>query len=48
MLVLQGISFVLILASEALRDVDWRAVWQRLKRPSGPADVQVAIGEKLA
>ena len=47
-LVLQGIAFVLILASEALRDVDWRAVWQRLKRPSGPSGAQVAIGEKLA
>ncbi|MBC5763675.1 ABC transporter permease [Ramlibacter albus] len=28
--VLQGIAFVLILASEALRDVEWRAVWKRL------------------
>ena len=47
-LVLQGIAFVLILASEALRDVDWRAVWQRLKRPSGPSAAQLGMGEKLA
>lgn len=46
--VLQGIAFVLILASEALRDLDWRAVWQRLKRPAGPAEVQMAMGEKVA
>lgn len=46
--VLQGIAFVLILASEALRDLDWRAVWQRLKRPAGPVDVQLAMGEKVA
>ena len=46
--VLQGIAFVLILASEALRGLDWRAVWQRLKLPSGPAEVQVAMGEKAA
>ncbi|HVZ47019.1 MAG TPA: ABC transporter permease [Ramlibacter sp.] len=32
-LVLQGISFVLILASEALRDVDWSVVWAKLKSP---------------
>jgi general nucleoside transport system permease protein len=37
-LVLQGIAFVLILASEALRDVDWKAVGARLSRfgPSEP------------
>jgi general nucleoside transport system permease protein len=29
-LVLQGIAFVLILASEALRNVDWKAVLARL------------------
>jgi len=46
--VLQGIAFVLILASEALRDLDWRAVWQRLRLPAGPAEVQVAMGEKVA
>ena len=40
-LVLQGIAFVLILASEALRDVDWKAVRARLSRfgPSEPSPV---------
>ena len=46
--VLQGIAFVLILASEALRGVDWAAVWQKLKRPSGPSDAQLALGDKVA
>ena len=46
--VLQGIAFVLILASEALRDLDWRAIWQRLKRPAGPVEVQMSMGEKVA
>lgn len=36
-LVLQGIAFVLILASEALRDVDWQAQWTRLVQPARPA-----------
>ncbi len=36
-LVLQGIAFVLILASEALRDVDWKALAARLGR-FGPAE----------
>ena len=31
-LVLQGIAFVLILASEALRDVDWKAVVAKLRK----------------
>jgi ABC-type uncharacterized transport system permease subunit len=35
-LVLQGIAFVLILASEALRDLDWKAVFAKLKLPAGP------------
>lgn len=35
-LVLQGMAFVLILASEALRDVDWRAVFAKLKRSAEP------------
>ncbi len=35
-LVLQGIAFVLILASEALRDVDWRTVGKRLSRLRPP------------
>lgn len=38
-LVLQGIAFVLILASEALRHVDWRARWHKL---SSAAGVQIA------
>jgi hypothetical protein len=29
-LLLQGIAFVLILASEALRDVDWKRFWSKL------------------
>jgi ABC-type uncharacterized transport system permease subunit len=37
-MVLQGIAFVLILASEVLRDVDWKAVFARIKR-IGPAQV---------
>jgi ABC-type uncharacterized transport system permease subunit len=35
-LVLQGIAFVLILASEVLRDVDWKAVWSRLAKAGTP------------
>ena len=46
-LVLQGIAFVLILASEALRDVDWRAVLAKLRRSSGPSPIQLAMGDKL-
>lgn len=42
-LVLQGIAFVLILASEALRDVDWKAFFARISRfgPAEPAPVVV-------
>jgi ABC-type uncharacterized transport system permease subunit len=47
-MVLQGMAFVLILASEALRDVDWRAVAARLWRSAGPSDAQVAMGDKVA
>jgi general nucleoside transport system permease protein len=36
-LLLQGIAFVFILASEALRDVDWKAVWMKLARSAAPA-----------
>ena len=36
-MVLQGIAFVLILASEALRDVDWKALFAKLGR-FGPAE----------
>ncbi len=46
--VLQGIAFVMILASEALRGIDWRTVRAKLQRPAGPSDVQVAMGEKVA
>jgi simple sugar transport system permease protein len=47
-LLLQGIAFILILASEALRDVDWKAFFARLRRVGGPAGhgAGVAIGEK--
>jgi simple sugar transport system permease protein len=37
-LLLQGIAFVLILASEALRHTDWKAVRQRLKNSAFPRD----------
>lgn len=33
-LVLQGLAFVLILASEAVRDADWRGLARRLLRPA--------------
>ncbi len=35
-LLLQGIAFVLILASEALRDTDWKVLWGRVARFAGP------------
>jgi simple sugar transport system permease protein len=35
-LVLQGMAFVLILASEAVRDLDWRVLTRRLLRPASP------------
>ena len=38
-LLLQGIAFVLILASEALRDADWKALWLKLGRSAAPRDV---------
>jgi hypothetical protein len=50
-LVLQGIAFVLILASEALRDTDWKAAWGRLVRAAapgtGPSPAQAGMGDKL-
>jgi simple sugar transport system permease protein len=46
-LVLQGIAFVLILASEALRDTNWRAFWHRLAAPAGPSPAQLAAGDKV-
>jgi ABC-type uncharacterized transport system permease subunit len=36
-LLLQGIAFVLILASEALRNFDWRGAWNKLARSAGHA-----------
>ncbi len=51
-MLLQGIAFVLILASEALRDVNWKALWSRMAHsaqpPAGPSAAQMAMGEKLA
>jgi general nucleoside transport system permease protein len=47
-MVLQGIAFVLILASEALRDVDWKALAARLGRAAGPSGAQSAMGDKIA
>jgi ABC-type uncharacterized transport system permease subunit len=45
--VLQGIAFVLILASEALRGIAWQAVLPKLgKRPGPPAPI--AVAEQLA
>ena len=37
--VLQGIAFVLILASEALRGVDWKAAGERFRRSMWPREV---------
>ncbi|MES3012763.1 MAG: ABC transporter permease [Pseudomonadota bacterium] len=37
--VLQGIAFVLILASEALRGVDWKATGERFRRSMQPKEV---------
>jgi general nucleoside transport system permease protein len=39
--VLQGIAFVLILASEALRGVDWKAAGERFRRSAMRGDVPV-------
>ncbi len=47
-LVLQGIAFVLILASEALRDVDWKAQFAKLGRAAGPHTAQIAMGDKVS
>ncbi|TWO70923.1 ABC transporter permease [Caenimonas sedimenti] len=51
-MVLQGIAFVLILASEALRDTDWKALFARLRRSAepvaGPSPAQMAMGDKIA
>ena len=42
-LVLQGVAFVFILASEALRDVDWKSLLDKVARMAGPdPDADVA------
>jgi general nucleoside transport system permease protein len=46
--VLQGIAFVLILASEALRGLDWAAVAPKLRKGSGPDALPVGVEGKLA
>jgi len=46
-LVLQGIAFVLILASEVLRDVDWKAVVLKLKRSAAAGPMPLEMGEKI-
>lgn len=45
-LVLQGIAFVLILASEALRGVDWRATAVQLRPPPPAQPVPISLGNK--
>ena len=47
-LVLQGIAFVLILASEALRNKDLGALLMRMRRPDGPTPAQLSMGDKIA
>lgn len=47
-MVLQGIAFVLILASEALRDVDWKAFWAKVAKGAGPSSAQASMGDKIA
>ena len=43
-LVLQGMAFVLILASESLRDVQWKALGQRMLRSAGPRPAPMQEG----
>ena len=45
-LVLQGIAFVVILASEALRGIDWRSAAVRLRPPPPAPPVVIAMGDK--
>lgn len=47
-LLLQGIAFVLILASEALRDANWKTLWRRMVLPAGPQPSPMAMGDKIA
>jgi simple sugar transport system permease protein len=44
--VLQGIAFVLILASEALRGVDWQAAGERFRRSMQPREVPLGSTAK--
>ena len=46
--VLQGIAFVLILASETLRGLDWAAIGLRMRKGSGAQALPIAGTEKLA
>jgi len=46
--VLQGIAFVSILASEALREVDWRAVFHRLRHLAALNDDSALSSERVA
>jgi general nucleoside transport system permease protein len=47
-MVLQGMAFVLILASEALRNVDWNAFAARLWQNAGPDESNVNTEGKVA
>ncbi len=47
-LVLQGIAFVLILASEALRGIDWKARWQPQPGATGVSARPLHVGVKLS
>jgi general nucleoside transport system permease protein len=44
--VLQGIAFVLILASEALRGVDWKAAGEMFRRSAMPREVPLSSSTK--
>ncbi len=46
-LVLQGIAFVFILASEALREQNWKR-WLTLVQPRQPSAAQLGMGDKIA
>ena len=45
--VLQGIAFVLILASEALRGLDWHVALPKLRKGAGPA-APIAVAQEVA
>jgi simple sugar transport system permease protein len=51
-LVLQGLAFVLILASESLRGKDWGAFFANFLKPAtpagGPAPAQASMGDKIS